>query len=79
MDTEETAEAQTPATSALREAIRQSGLSFREIARRSGTDIGILSRFMNASRSITLDTADKIIESLSLDVDLKARRKRKGR
>lgn len=53
---------------ALREAIRQSGLSLNEIEKRSGVDHGALSRFLNANRTLTLPAVDKLAETLGLEL-----------
>lgn len=44
----------------LREAIRASEISLKELARRTGVDDGVLSRFMRGERSLTLDSVDKL-------------------
>lgn len=48
------------ASEQVREAITKSGLSLREIARRTGVTQAALSLFMNRKRSLTLDTVDKL-------------------
>jgi transcriptional regulator with XRE-family HTH domain len=50
----------------LRRAISESGLSLNELAERSGTDKGRLSRFMRGERGLTLDTVDKLAGVLRL-------------
>jgi transcriptional regulator with XRE-family HTH domain len=79
MGTEEAASSGAPATTALRKAITDSGLALREITRRSGVDVGVISRFMKGTRTPTLKTADRIIEALGLDVELKPRETKQNR
>ena len=62
---------------AIRAEIRRQGISLLQLARRSGTDVGQLSRFMRDQRSITLDTADKLVAAL--DVTCRLVRRRKGK
>ncbi|MHB9049750.1 MAG: helix-turn-helix domain-containing protein [Pirellulales bacterium] len=50
----------------FRKAIRESGLSYSQLAADSGVDKGILSRFMAGYRSMTLDTAEKLANFLRL-------------
>ncbi len=61
----------------IRRAIEESGLSRYRIAKATGVDEGILSRFMHGS-SMRTDTLDRIAECLGLvlRVDPKARRAR---
>ena len=50
----------------LRYIIQGSGLSLTELARRTGVDSGILSRFMRGKRTITLETVDRLSQELGL-------------
>jgi transcriptional regulator with XRE-family HTH domain len=50
----------------LRQAVRESGLSLNEIARRSGVDQGQLSRFMRGERTIEMPTAARMCAALGL-------------
>jgi len=52
----------------LRTAIEASGLSYNALAQASGTTSGALSRFMRGARTLTLVTAGKIAEALSLEL-----------
>ena len=79
MGTEKATNSRASAITALKKAISESGLSLREIARRSGVDIGVISRFMSGSRTPTLDTADRIIEAMGLDVELRPRKTQQDR
>lgn len=51
---------------ALRQAITDSGLGFREIERHAAIGTGQVSRFMARDRDLTLDTADKVAAVLGL-------------
>lgn len=44
----------------LRDAIRASGLSTRDLARRSGVAQPVLSRFLSGQRDLTLRSASKV-------------------
>jgi len=50
----------------LREALRKTGLSHHELARRSGVSQPVLSRFLNGQRSLTLPVAAKLCRALGL-------------
>jgi transcriptional regulator with XRE-family HTH domain len=50
----------------LRRAIKRSGKSQAEIARKTGIDQGNLNRFANGNSSMTLDNAAKIAKYLRL-------------
>jgi plasmid maintenance system antidote protein VapI len=58
------------ATEALQQAIRDSGLRLREIARRADIDVGIVSRFLDGSRTMTLATAEKLAAALEVEVKI---------
>lgn len=45
---------------ALRDAVRDSGLSYQELARRAGADQGTISRFMLGQRDLTLAVASRL-------------------
>ena len=45
---------------ALQQEIVDCGAPIRQIARDSGVDSAVLSRFVNGHRTITLDTADRL-------------------
>ncbi len=61
----------------LRAAIRQSGLSQGEVARRAEIDPGQVSRFLHGTRSLTLATAEKVAAALGLKLTLTPTRKGK--
>ena len=54
------------ASEALRTAIRKSGLSYSEIARRAGIDGAQVIRFMSRQRTLTLPAVDALAEVLGL-------------
>jgi len=50
----------------LRNAIAQSGYSGYRLAKESGVPQGVLCRFINSQRTITLATASKLVDVLGL-------------
>jgi transcriptional regulator with XRE-family HTH domain len=50
----------------IREAVRQSGLSLKELGKRCGVDHGRLSRFLRSERTLTLPAAASVCETLGL-------------
>jgi plasmid maintenance system antidote protein VapI len=58
---------------ALKEAIRECGLSFNELARETGVRDPIISRFMNGSRSLSLKSAEKLFAYFGFSVVRKGR------
>lgn len=56
------------ATSALRQAIAESGLSFIELERRTGVKRQSMMKFARGAQSLRLDMADKLLECLGLEV-----------
>jgi transcriptional regulator with XRE-family HTH domain len=62
------------ASEIVREAIRSSGLPIRELARRSGVEPSIFSRFVNGQMGISLTTFEKLAPELGLRVTRNARR-----
>lgn len=59
---------QLPASEVVREAVRESGLPIRELARRTGVEVSALSRFMNGQVGISLSTFEKLAPELGLRV-----------
>ena len=59
----------------LRDAIRNCGLSGRELARQSGISHPMISRYLRGERSITLRVAEALSATLGLDMVLKKRKK----
>jgi transcriptional regulator with XRE-family HTH domain len=52
----------------IKEAIAASGLSLMELARRSGVSQPQLSRFMAGTRTLTLESGEKLLKALGLRV-----------
>ena len=65
-------------TQIIQQAIRDSGLSINEVARRAGVDAGALSRFMRNERNMILPQIEKLCRVLELSLQL-TRKSRKGR
>lgn len=59
----------------MRNAVKDSGLTIYRLAKDSGVSQPVLSRFLNGKRGITLATAAKLANVLSLEL----RPKKKGR
>ena len=55
-------------TATIRAAIKGSGLSRYEIAKRAGIEESTLSRFMNAKASLSLDTIELLAPVLGLRI-----------
>ena len=62
------AENEPRASDVVREAIETSGLSLQELARRTGVDVAVLSRFMSGAVGISLTTFEKLAPELGLRV-----------
>jgi plasmid maintenance system antidote protein VapI len=52
----------------LRRAILESGMTRYAIAVKAGVDQAALSRFVSGKRSMSLETADKLMDALDLEV-----------
>ena len=52
----------------FRVAIEQSGMSLKEIARKSDVDDSQLSRFLRGERTFTLPTAERIARVIGLEL-----------
>ena len=65
----------------LRDAVRDCPHNYTELARLSGVDISVISRFVNEQRSPTARTSDKLAVALRLELrparPVKKRRKAK--
>jgi hypothetical protein len=59
----------------LRQAVRESELTRYAISVKTGIDQGTLCRFIRGERGMSLDSVDKLMECLELEI--KPRRKRK--
>lgn len=60
----------TPLANALRTILRESGLSMNQLKDFARVDPGVLSRFLRGERSITFDTAERIILALGCVVSI---------
>ena len=59
----------------LRKAIKESGLSAREIARKTGVDATLIGRFLRSERTMTLPTAERLSKFLGMEL-VKSKKKR---
>lgn len=50
----------------IREAIAADGRSLSELSRVTGVDVSILSRFQRRERTMTVESADRLVEVLGL-------------
>lgn len=55
----------------IREAIRASGKSANQLAAASTVDKGIITRFLRGERSVTVETAGRLLAALGCEVELK--------
>ena len=62
----------------LRQALSESPLSLNQLSARCGIDVGILSRFVRAERTMTLPTAARLAKVLGLELKPTKRQSRKG-
>jgi transcriptional regulator with XRE-family HTH domain len=58
-------------------AIRDTGLSQREISRLANVDEGLVSRFLRGLRQPNFETIDKILDALGLEIVVRPLSKRK--
>jgi transcriptional regulator with XRE-family HTH domain len=59
-------------------AIRDTGLSQREVARVTGVDETLVSRFMRGLRQPSFETIDRLMDGLGLEVVVRPRSTTKG-
>ena len=52
----------------LRDAVTESGLSQYRIAKDTGISQPVVTRFANGTRSISIDTADRLMEYFGLEI-----------
>jgi plasmid maintenance system antidote protein VapI len=64
-----------PFSTILRRAILESGLTRYAISVRSGVDQATLSRFIAGNRGLNLDSVDKLVDALGLEVRPSRKRK----
>jgi transcriptional regulator with XRE-family HTH domain len=62
---------QTSLAETIRDAIRASGKSAGQLAAASAVDKGIITRFLRGERSITVETAGKLLAALGCAVTIK--------
>jgi DNA-binding phage protein len=66
-------------TERIQEAIRSGGMSRYAISKATGVDQGLLCRFLQGQSSLSFETADKVLDALGLEVEIRPRRStRKG-
>jgi transcriptional regulator with XRE-family HTH domain len=63
----------------VRQAVKDSGLSLSELARRSGVDVSRISRFVEGHRGLTFAAAARVCEALGLVLTKKPGAKKKGK
>ena len=61
---------QSPSVAVLEAARKRSGLSLREIARRAGTSHATLSAYLRGTKTPSLETLMRIVESCGLALEL---------
>ncbi len=61
----------------LKRAIREGKFSQAELARESGLSEAQISRFLKGERGLSLDSIDKMMDVLGLEILIRPRRKRK--
>ena len=59
----------------LREAIRSANVTPSELAALAGIDKGIVSRFLRGQRTMTVDTAQRLLSAMGCSVTIKRRKK----
>lgn len=71
-----------PFSEMLRLTIEQSEISRSKICRQTGIDKGALSHFVHGHRGLSLDSVDKLVDCLGLEITTRtkpANKKRKGK
>jgi transcriptional regulator with XRE-family HTH domain len=61
----------------LKQAIQEGPLSQAELARGTGLSEGQISRFLKGERGLSLESIDKLLDVLELEIVIRPRRKRK--
>ena len=64
-----------PFSAILRRAILESGLSRYAVSVRSGVDQAVLSRFIAGKSGLSLESVDKLVDALGLEVGTRRKRK----
>jgi hypothetical protein len=62
----------------LRQAVRDSELTRYAISVRTGIDQGTLSRFIRGERGMSLDSVDRLMECLELEIRPRRRKRKDG-
>lgn len=62
----------------IKKAALESDLSFRQLARHSGVDIGQVSRFMSGQRTMGLPAIERVCETLGLTLQPRKRSSRRN-
>jgi hypothetical protein len=62
----------------LRRAVRESELTRYAISVRTGIDQGTLCRFIRGERGMSLDSVDKLMECLELEIRPRRRKRKDG-
>jgi len=67
----------SPITDPLREAIQNSEETIYRIAKESGVDYAVVSRFWKGERDLQLSTADRLAKYFGLELRVRLRRRSK--
>ena len=59
-------------------AVRDTGLSQREVSRATGIDETMLSRFNHGLREMSFKSIDQLLDRLGLEIVIRPRREREG-
>jgi transcriptional regulator with XRE-family HTH domain len=58
----------------IQQAVRETGLSQREVSRVTGLDETMLSRFNRGQRELTFQSIDRLLDRLGLEITIQPRR-----
>lgn len=61
----------------IRQVVEESGETPHTIAKGSGVDKGQLSRLLNRRRAISIETAERLLDYLGLEIVIQPKRRRK--
>ena len=61
----------------IRNAVNESNLSQYKIAKDTGLDKAQLSRLMSGERGLSIDSAEKLVDYLGLEISIRRRRKKR--
>jgi transcriptional regulator with XRE-family HTH domain len=62
----------------IQEAIRDTGLTQRELSRATGVDETMLSRFNHGLREMSFKSIDQLLDRLGLEIVIRPRREMEG-